>query len=429
MTRSDEPSLRIAFLDSWVRDPARGSGSAAAIAGLRDGLEARGHRVRVVEPRRPGAGLAARLAYNLRLPLRLNPGEFDLLVGFDFDGCFLPRPGAPPFVVSLKGVAADEQRFESGIPRARLRVQAALEAWSVARADGVVAPSRYSAGWARRAYGARPETTAVVPEGLDLSRWGLDDDFQAPHGPGSEGYGDGRPRPTSAGEPATVLSVARQYRRKNTAALVDAAARLARGGTPVRLRVVGGGPELERLRSRAARSGLGGGIRLLGELPSASVRDEYRSADIFCLPSLQEGFGIAFLEAMAAGLPVVACRAGAAPEVIEDGKTGLLCEPGSVTSLARSLRRLATSPGLRREMGERGRRRADRHGWPRIAGRFLASCRRLLRRRGGGGRTSPPGLFAGGPSEQVRQLPRTAAGPTAGTNGEQAGSGPAAPSP
>ncbi len=385
--------------------------------------------MRVLRPRRPRAGLASRLAYNLRLPLRLDPGRFDLLVGFDFDGCFLPRRGDPPFVASLKGVAADEQRFESGGARARLRSQAALEAWSAARADGVVVPSRYSAGWAGRAYGVRSERTAVVPEGLDLSRWGLDDASPAPPRPGGAGAGGGRRGPRPAREPVTILSVARQYRRKNTGALITATARLARRGTPVRLRVVGGGPELERLRSRAARSGLGGRVRLLGELPSSSVRDEYRSADIFCLPSLQEGFGIAFLEAMAAGLPVVACRAGAAPEVIEDGKTGLLCEPGSVTSLARSLRRLATSPGLRREMGERGRRRADRHGWPRIAGRFLASCRRLLRRRGGGGRTSPPGLFAGGPSEQVRQLPRTAAGPTAGTNGEQAGSGPAAPSP
>ena len=339
----------------------------------------------MVGPSRPRTGLRSRLSYNLRLPFRLDSRHFDLVVGFDFDGCFLPRPEAPPFVVSLKGIAADEQRFESGTPRARLRAQAALEAMSVARADGVVVPSRYSAGWAHRAYGAPPDRTAVVPEGLDPGRWGL-----AGARAGSEAGGispdafePSASSPDSSGRPLTVLSVARQYRRKNTASLVRAVARLVRRGLPVRLRVVGGGPELERLRGLAARAGLGARARLMGELPSESVTREYRAADLFCLPSLQEGFGIAFLEAMAAGLPVVACRAGAAPEVVSHGETGLLCQPGSTGELVRSLHRLLTGPGLRREMGARGRRRAAGYGWPDVAGRFVEACREFVGLRDG----------------------------------------------
>ncbi len=372
----DDAPLRFAFLDSWVRDPARGSGSAAAIDGLRRGLEARGHHVRLVGPTRPRPGLRSRLLYNLRLPFRLDPARFDLLVGFDFDGCFLPRIGAPPFVVSLKGVAADEQRFESGVPKARLRAQAGLEAASVARADGVVVPSRYSAGWARQAYGAPPGRTAVVPEGIDLERWGLDGGRSGDDG-GSSPSADVGGR-SAAGRPLTVLSVARQYRRKDTATLVRAVARLVREGLPVRLRVVGGGPELEHLRRLAARSGLGRRARLAGELPSDAVTRAYRAADLFCLPSRQEGFGIAFLEAMAAGLPVVACRAGAAPEIVAHGETGLLCAPGSTPDLARSLRRLLTSTALRREMGNAGRQRAARFGWVEVAGRFVSACRGML---------------------------------------------------
>lgn len=333
----------------------------------------------MVGPSRPRPGLGSRLSYNVLLPCRLNPGRLDLVVGFDFDGCFLPRPEDPPFVVGLKGIAADEQRFETGLPRARLRAQAGLEAVNVARADGVVVTSRYSAGWARRAYGAPPGRTAVVPEGIDLGRWGLDER-------GLEDGGDARPgrsERTGGGRPLTVLSVARQYPRKDTATLVRAVARLVRGGLPVRLLVVGGGPELERLRRLAARVGLGDRARLPGELPGEAVTRAYRDADLFCLPSLQEGFGIAFLEAMAAGLPVVACRAGAAPEVVDHGETGLLCPPRSVRDLARSLRRLLTSPRLRREMGDRGRRRAARYGWPEVAGRFLEACREITGLRAG----------------------------------------------
>ena len=350
-------------------------------------------------PRRPAPGLPTRLAYNLRLPLRLDARRFDLVVGFDFDGCFLPRPGDPPFVVSLKGIAADEQRFETGVPKARLRAQAALEAWNVHRADGVVVTSRYSRGWARRAYGAPRGRTAVVPEGLDLDRWGLDGD-DAP----------GAGKPTSGdGGPLTILSVARQYRRKNTAALIEATARLARRGLPVRLRVVGGGPELERLRALAARSGLGDRVRLPGEIPSDAVSREYRNADVFCLPSLQEGFGIVYLEAMASGLPVVACRAGAAPEVVPHGETGLLCEPGATADLVRSLRRLLTDPVLRREMGERGRRRAARYGWPRVAGRFLSACREILRPGG-------PGCSA---ADERKMLGSFSDGPTTADTGDR----------
>ena len=79
---------------------------------------------------------------------------------------------------------------------------------------------------------------------------------------------------------------------------------------------------------------------------------EYVSADCFCLPSVQEGFGIVFLEAMAAGLPVVACRAAAVPEVVRDGETGVLVPPRDPEALAGAL------GGLLRI--RRGRRRSAR---------------------------------------------------------------------
>src|SRR5205814_1898720 len=83
-------------------------------------------------------------------------------------------------------------------------------------------------------------------------------------------------------------------------------------------------PEGAALRALHARLGLGATVKFLGDVSAADLAVEYVNADCFCLPSAQEGFGIVFLEAMTAGLPVVACRAAAVPEVVADGVSGLL---------------------------------------------------------------------------------------------------------
>lgn len=351
--------LRIAFLDSWRRDPSRGSGSTVAVRGLRAGLERLGHRVRTVRPRRARSGpLTGRLAYNAALPFRLSPRRYDLLVGFDFDGCFLPRRPSVPFVAALKGIAADELRFERGAARLRLGAQAGLEAWNARRARRVVVPSRYSAGWAARRYGIPPARLRVVPEGIPVDEWSA----VAERGEAR------RPR-----TPPTVLSVARQYPRKNTASLLRAFPRVAASVPEARLRVIGGGPELSRLRRTAASLGIAGRVAFDGEADGETVRGAYGESHVFCLPSLQEGFGIAFLEAMAAGLPVVACRCGAVPETVPDGEAGLLCPPGNDRALARALVRLLRNAGLRRRMGRAGRRRASGYGWEGVARRFVAA--------------------------------------------------------
>ena len=133
-----------------------------------------------------------------------------------------------------------------------------------------------------------------------------------------------------------------------------------------RLRVVGVGPELERLTTLHAELGLGQSVAFLGHIPFEQLAREYRDCAVFCLPSRQEGFGIVFLEAMAAGRPVVACRAAAIPEVVPDGAAGLLAPPGDPAALAEALIALLTdrdaggAPGSARGRGRRGLRRAAR---------------------------------------------------------------------
>jgi glycosyltransferase involved in cell wall biosynthesis len=214
----------------------------------------------------------------------------------DLDGFLWARRRRGPFVVMLKGIIADELRNERGWVRVLLSVQARWERTNTARADRVVVPSRYSASVAREVYGIPDSKLVIVPEPIDLADW-------------RRRFADAaRPR---AGRP-TILSVARMYPRKRLEDLLHAAAILRARIPDAQIRIVGEGPESARLRSLQRELGLGDTVVLLGEVSRSRLAVEYTIAHCFCLPTVQEGFGLVFAEAMAAGLPVVACggRAG-----------------------------------------------------------------------------------------------------------------------
>ncbi|MFW6192048.1 MAG: glycosyltransferase family 4 protein, partial [Gemmatimonadota bacterium] len=167
-----------------------------------------------------------------------------------------------------------------------------------------------------------------------------------------------------------------QYPRKDTRSLLDALPAVLTSVPDARLRVVGGGPELPALKRRAAELAVETSVTFLGEVGRRDdVAREYARADVFCLPSRQEGFGIVFLEAMATGLPIVACRAAAVPEVVPDGDVGLLVPPSDPASLARALVQVLGSPELGRRLGAAGRERARRYDWSRVAERFMTVVR------------------------------------------------------
>jgi glycosyltransferase involved in cell wall biosynthesis len=116
---------------------------------------------------------------------------------------------------------------------------------------------------------------------------------------------------------------------------------------------------------------LGDRVALLEHVPFGRLVEEYRNADLFCLPSLQEGFGIVFVEAMAAGLPIVACRVAAVPEVVPDGECGMLVPPRDEPALAIALERLLSDEGERKRLGAAGRLRAARYDAPLVGRQFL----------------------------------------------------------
>jgi glycosyltransferase involved in cell wall biosynthesis len=143
---------------------------------------------------------------------------------------------------------------------------------------------------------------------------------------------------------------------KHTDVLVRACASLRSRGIPVRLLVAGAGPLLASLQELAGSLGIADRVHWLGN--RAEVHVYLQACDIFALASVGEAFGNVLAEAMACSVPVVGTRSGAIPEVIEDGRTGLLAAPGDPSSFAAALERLALDPALRGEMGVRGRERA-----------------------------------------------------------------------
>jgi glycosyltransferase involved in cell wall biosynthesis len=138
--------------------------------------------------------------------------------------------------------------------------------------------------------------------------------------------------------------------------LIRAVASLYLEFPTLRLEIAGTGPQREELEREAERLGLTGHLRFLGW--QQDLGPIFRSWDIFAMPSLEEGFGMAALEAMAEGLPVVATSVGGLPEVVEDGQTGYLVPPSDVTALSERLRLLILDPKGRRAMGAAGRERA-----------------------------------------------------------------------
>ncbi|MGQ9549192.1 MAG: glycosyltransferase family 4 protein [Roseiflexus sp.] len=350
--------MDIAFIDSWVQSSAEGSGTAVAIGGLQRTLQQRGIQVTRLAPIRlwPHNLTVRRLLFNLHVSALLGRLRYDLVIGFDIDGfLWSKRARRTPYLVSIKGVLAEESRQEQGFARHILWSLSQLERINARNADGVITTSAYCREAIRRNYGIADQCMRLVPEGIDLARW--------------RRIARATPRRSDG---ATILCVARQYPRKHIADLLRAMP-LVRAAVPgARAVIVGDGPEHARLRALAAELRLGEAVNLVGAIPDDdTVAQMYFQADVFCLPSVQEGFGIVFLEAMASGLPIVATTAAAIPEVVPHRRAGLLVPPGDVGALAKALIELLRTPDQRAAYGAFGMMQVEGYDWNIVADRFI----------------------------------------------------------
>lgn len=129
---------------------------------------------------------------------------------------------------------------------------------------------------------------------------------------------------------------------------------------PVEYRVVGAGDDIPRLRQLAAEIGVGPTVTFLGAVGEAELASEYRSCNVFVMPSEKEGFGIVFLEAMAFGKPVIGGAHGGTPDVIADGENGFLVNRLDVSALSDRIVELLGDRALAQRLGQQGRSRALR---------------------------------------------------------------------
>lgn len=156
--------------------------------------------------------------------------------------------------------------------------------------------------------------------------------------------------------PLRFLCVGRLAPVKGQHILVEAAHRLAATGRDFVITIAGGGPELKFLRNRVEQLGLSSRVLIPGFVSQEELDRLYAEADVFVLPSFAEGLPGVLMEAMSAGTPCVTTYVNGVPELVEDGRTGLLVTPADENGLAAAMERMIVDSDLRRELGENGRR-------------------------------------------------------------------------
>jgi phosphatidyl-myo-inositol alpha-mannosyltransferase len=199
-----------------------------------------------------------------------------------------------------------------------------------------------------------PGEYEIIPNGVDLDRY-----------TGAEPYENLRDGTLN------ILFVGRLEERKGLIHLLKAYNRLRKRKVDARLLVCGAGPKLREYKRFVGLRGIRD-VEFLGRVSDNEKVRYFASADIFCAPNTgQESFGIVLLEAMAAGVPIVASDIHGFKRVVERNVQGLLVEPKNPRALAAALYALARDPDLRHEMGDAGRARAPEFSWDRVTERIV----------------------------------------------------------
>ncbi len=357
--------------------PADISGVGEQVLQLAAGLQAAGHEVRVL-----GRGRGGARGPKLLFPLAVLPAFLrewwrfrpQVVQVHESDGALaalaaavLGAAGRGATLSALLQVSYLEERRavrplvadgrvlgRPGFAERRFRwlkapLQAALGCLTAWLADVVMAPSQATAAELRRDY--RIDDVAVLPNvtgGLERRAA----ESEAVESEGTRG---------------ALLFVGRLRIRKGVEVLLEALARPELASRSARLLVAGDGEHRARLERRARDLGLGDRVRFLGRRDAGGVRRLLAGARALVVPSIYEGMPLVVLEAMEAGLPVVASAVSGIPEVVVDGETGWLVPPEDPVALAAALERALADPEESARRGAAGRRRLDARFRPEAA--------------------------------------------------------------
>ncbi len=206
----------------------------------------------------------------------------------------------------------------------------------------------------------------VVPNFIDPDRW-------------APGRATAQASCFSHGGTRMVLHVSNFRPVKRVPAVVEVFSEI-RNRVNARLLLVGEGPDLPMVHQRIQELGLRSSVEILGE--QEQLVPLLSEADLFLLPSSQESFGLAALEAMACGVPVVASRVGGLPEVIDHGRSGFLLAPDDLAGMAAASIALLTDPALHAQIAAAGRRTVEQNFCAdKIVPIYEAYYEEVLRRR------------------------------------------------
>ena len=325
-----------------------------------DGLRAQGRTVEVKELAGsfPEPDAAARRAAAAALA-GLEEGAAAVIDGLAlpaFLECFTPEAARHHRLV---GFVHHPLALEIGLPLETREALALAEARLLPLLAGVLCPSRTTA-WHMEEYGVARSRLLVTPPGT-----------AKPSSP---------PRRASREGPVRLLCVATISPRKGHLLLIEALAELT--DRPWQLTCIGSltrDPDATlALEQAIARHGLGGRVLLAGEWPPERLGAAYADADCFVLPSYHEGYGMAFAEALAHGLPIVATTAGAIPETVPPA-AAMLVPPGDRVSLVRALAMVLEKAPLRLQLAAAAATAgAALPDWPEAVGRWAEALDRLV---------------------------------------------------
>jgi glycosyltransferase involved in cell wall biosynthesis len=278
--------------------------------------------------------------------------EAHAVSGYGFPDALKKQGLKKPFIHTIHGVLADEyaqakkdrySSFRGRVANYFMHRLAKLEEKTAHDADLIVTISNYSLKKIRKCYNIQSGKIRIAPNGVDTERF--------------------KPIQTSKavklqfglGSSPIVLFVGSLIPRKGLPFMVEAAEKVIKEKPETQFLIVGEGPLKNQLTQSLAACNLSGNFKFMGKVSDDLLPSVYGCADVFVLPSIQEGQGIVLLEAQAAGKPVVAFDIGGVNETVRNKETGLLVKRGSTEELADALLRLLSDTDLREKMGADGR--------------------------------------------------------------------------
>ncbi|MBM3949040.1 MAG: glycosyltransferase family 1 protein [SAR202 cluster bacterium] len=337
-----------------------------------------GENARVVHIKAGGYDETKEALYEVIPEFISNLHEFQRAEGLDYDlahshywlsgraGMVLARQWGVSHVATFHTLAKLKLQARAGEKESPLRVP--TERLIMGAVDAMVVSTESEKRDIARLYGVSPAKITVVPPGVDLALFRPMDKSEARRGLGIQ-------------ESQVVLYVGRLEPLKGIDILIQAAAQLD-GREDTRVLVVGGNRKGDRLvgklKAQAEDLGIGQKVTFTGPVAQSELPRYYNAADVFVLPSHYESFGLAALEAMACGVPVVVSRVGGLTTFISDGKEGYLIPWRCPDPFAQRIEVLLSNPALRSAMGQAARAKAERMGWGVVADRMLGFYDSLL---------------------------------------------------